>query len=1441
METISKISLILVLFLIFASVFTVDVYAVSLAANVDGNAYKTVVDSVADAASVALVADESPLVSSEAAQQQSGAPVKSKASPASSATFDAVRNNFLKQNQQLTDEPSALTSAAFSVNQQQQASCISTFAKEEPPRQPPQKKYEHEISVLGYKIPIPSFVMDGMSSVPTGAEVNAGGAVGADADTIFERIGDSGSSDDANIFKLFCENTTISNVNAELRSKMYINYGYIILQHCYVNEDASSLQLQQYESVRNFKWSYSNVHDQQLETLFSSHKSNFENLESLDLTANQLDCTHWAQPQTVRRLLMLKLTRNAIDTQSCALSEFQHMNHLIELRLDDNRIHELSQQFLGHLSELKGLNLTRNMLSNLTRNTFNGALKLQRLYIAHNRLRTLPFQLFQSMRDLQTLDLSNNRLFYFSDNFFALNGELREMYLQNNAMETIGKNTFHNLQKLRYLDVSENNISSIDRKAFESLSNLFMLNISMNSITTVSSILFHPLHNLQQLDLSHNKFTQLPSGVFMSQRALLLLRIDSTPLGKIGNFISRNNDYVDPKVLANLRILSIQHNKQLTQLTRTLFRNTPNLHELLLAGNALQHLPAEIGQLSQLQRLNVRDNKLVYIPESVQYLPRLRFIHIRYNDYICDCRMYWLGEWLSNSSSTLRRLRAVHIGSLYEGPVMLADVSSVDTGDDIDELIESLTCHHGHPGDMVNVLQHLHCLKPVIMESSESKMHKLHSTAKLECMFSGSPAPDVIWVTPTNKILRHHADPDKRPVIINHNEKIIGHLPLTSLIMDDNNMLNVSLQASDVMNRVTLIENGTLLVHNISRSDSGLYSCYAYNIMGNASAFMRIYIDPIVFYRVKIESLLSGIAAATTFLLLTLIVQGLRSLCAKCGIFDKFYCCVRNKQSPRARQIYAMLDSIESYKSQQLERLRENYAQQVHRIRENCVQQVEWIQSSYTSQAKYLKEFRDMGSTHLTSLKDQYYDQVKKVRDYSTGQLSWVRENYVFQRNKIRKFSAHQVLRLREGYKYQQQTLNKVLENLPSFYFENCRGRCEEDIAEDIEVYFKSQWGDQYNPSAAKVKSLKSRLAVMALNSTSKASVYYTPPEDELRRSHLQLQTSPIHINYIDENLDHKKFELNESKIGREFLFNTPMMFAGYGGSDGDGLTSLPKAEITLSQLKITDKHPAGAGSIEDNCYAATLADQVVLMKSAENKKHRHRRDHKCDRHSRATHNDGGDHRTDTAAADSNIELNELRDYKDINDVKNSKSCPAIYKVSKQQDGSTLHELLTEHQRGDGNSNSTRLNPVGEPPHTLESELFQRASTSCSGGKGSRKLCKEKLNIILDESGKSTLYNGSKSEVCGGARKKDTKYASCSTMTSLQSKGSLPDLEAYAGAGGAGDSKYKEGLCCSNSAPASSPASIELSNCDNVSFSSDSNNSSCNTNKRSSVEVVNLS
>lgn len=49
----------------------------------------------------------------------------------------------------------------------------------------------------------------------------------------------------------------------------------------------------------------------------------------------------------------------------------------------------------------------------------------------------------------------------------------------------------------------------------------------------------------------------------------------------------------------------------------------------------------------------------------------------------------------------------------------------------------------------------------------------------------------------------------------------------------------------------------------------------------------------------------------------------------------------------------------------------------MHRIKDNCAQQVEWIQGSYSTQAKHLREIRDIGTHHITTLRDQYYDQVK--------------------------------------------------------------------------------------------------------------------------------------------------------------------------------------------------------------------------------------------------------------------------------------------------------------------------------------------------------------------------------------------------------------------------------------------------------------------------------
>lgn len=50
---------------------------------------------------------------------------------------------------------------------------------------------------------------------------------------------------------------------------------------------------------------------------------------------------------------------------------------------------------------------------------------------------------------------------------------------------------------------------------------------------------------------------------------------------------------------------------------------------------------------------------------------------------------------------------------------------------------------------------------------------------------------------------------------------------------------------------------------------------------------------------------------------------------------------------------------------------------QVHRIKQNCALQVEWIRDSYQGQVKHIRDFKQYGSHQFSSIRDQYYDQVR--------------------------------------------------------------------------------------------------------------------------------------------------------------------------------------------------------------------------------------------------------------------------------------------------------------------------------------------------------------------------------------------------------------------------------------------------------------------------------
>lgn len=921
-----------------------------------------------------------------------------------------------------------------------------------------------------------------------------------------------------------CTNVSVSGIKREYFSGDNSNsrltaYKQIILKQI-VNDgshhDGNYLNVINEQQTELLSLTDSELTDVQLKSIF--HKKNFSRLKYLDISGNQMQSFESNTFANSPRLRELNASYNVI--RHLKGDAFQGLEELKRLNLSNNKIVDLgrSAEVFNHLRQLTVLDLSSNEINDIPRHMFYSLGNLIELNMANNKLYVLPYQAFESMKSVEKIDLSHNLLVSFLDNFFIHNLNLKVLELHHNNLRKINKNSLYGLKELHTLDLTHNSINHVDRNAFDTLDGLKSLNLSHNYIEELSPIVFLSLKQLEIIDLSHNTLGNLPLGIFANQYQLNTIIMDDTKLHKLSNWISRSNtnETINKNILKNLRRVSLRNSTNLKSVESCFFLNLPSVESLHITHSQLTFLPKGIDEMSQLVDLDVSHNRLEFIPKGIKYLTSLEHLNLFNNNLLCDCHMFWMLGWIDELKLKNKTL-----------PYDLLRLSE-------------LRCSHGYPGDILRVLNHINCVKPFLISATPDQQYQVFSDAILECSFAGTPGPDIIWRTPHGLILRHienkETDPTAKFQLDQHHRSVLKdtleNVKYQQLIADS------ALENENDMNEkfrqgpgITLLENGFLKVHNISRTDAGLFTCFAINIMGNATKDIRLLIDPVIFYEVKIGGIIAGAICAVGFLILTLLFQLLRKIFRRFRIIDLIcmnccaYCYKNDKTKTKARQIYAMLDSIEHYKSQQLERLRENYNQQVARIKDNCTQQCEWIHNSYSTQAKNLRDIRDIGSHHLSGVREQYNDQVKRVREYSTGQLNWVRENYVFQRNKIRKFSAHQVLRLREGYKYQQQTLNKVLENLPSFYFENCRGRVDdvdEAIDEGFEVYLKSKIEklSQIETENLDCKSpdYHEHFSAKSIDE-SKASVYFTPIDEDGHLSPLPPQMSPIHVNYINENM----------------------------------------------------------------------------------------------------------------------------------------------------------------------------------------------------------------------------------------------------------------------------------------------------------------------------------
>lgn len=637
--------------------------------------------------------------------------------------------------------------------------------------------------------------------------------------------------------------------------------------------------------------------------------------------------------------------------------------------------------------QVASLDLSRNKIerinsSELSSANYTHASYLRHLNLHQNLMQEINVNSFQTLVSLQELDVSDNVIYAIHVNSFDSLKALTVLNLSGNHLDQLKHEWFQGLSDLTVLDLSHNKIQALNNVVFWSLHHLVHLRVDYNRISSVGLLSLKGLDSLRYLNVSHNSITTIQTSTLRPTPKLEVLDMSYNPMTSLHEPFKHGH---------NIRKLHASHLYNLSHLSKAVFTDLDSVEEVLMNNcPALETVESDaLWPLKAVRKLDLRFNNFTTLPSGLfDPLVQMERVRLNGNPWFCDCRLHWLLLWLRDN---MRAHLLSPSNTLCAKPSNLTDITVLDAVD-----------------------KHMVCRKATVIEHTTEAHFRLFTSAVLSCRVDGIPAPSITWTTPHKHRFNWTAEYGAS----------VG-----------NSSLNGPVNRADCP-KFVLLQNGDLFVREVQRGDSGHYRCTATNVLGHHTVAIRLTLDYDFLVNVKIVSVLVGCATAFSFVLITMVVMVVSAILRRFGV--ECPCCMMG-ESPRARQLYRMLEGLEHYRCQQLERLRDNYATQVLRIKENCTQQMEKIRESYTGQTDRLRDFCDYGTSQITNIKDNYYSQVQRVRDYGIGQIDRLRENYVFQRNRIRKFSAHHLYKLRENYKLQQQHLNKILENLN---LESCRSVC---------------------------------------------------------------------------------------------------------------------------------------------------------------------------------------------------------------------------------------------------------------------------------------------------------------------------------------------------------------------------------------------------------------
>nr|XP_049708336.1 peroxidasin [Helicoverpa armigera] len=236
----------------------------------------------------------------------------------------------------------------------------------------------------------------------------------------------------------------------------------------------------------------------------------------------------------------------------------------------------------------------------------------------------------------------------------------------------------------------------------------------------------------------------------------------------------------------SLRSLLLNDNR-IRELRSGTFDGLRKLKYLYLYRNRIQHIDSDVFQgLVHLEQLYLHINEIHHIdPQTFSNLPRLERLYLHNNH---------IKKIPSGSFSGMPKLRKLRLDS----NALICDCSMmwlVQMMASHNEMFIDATCYQpsrvtGMPLSLLEV-RDFDCKIPEIQKDPEDITVNFGEAAMFTCIVTGDPNPEIVWLRDSNEI------------------------PIDGT-------------------RYEVMDNGTLMLHDISEADTGYFECMAKNLVGEA-------------------------------------------------------------------------------------------------------------------------------------------------------------------------------------------------------------------------------------------------------------------------------------------------------------------------------------------------------------------------------------------------------------------------------------------------------------------------------------------------------------------------------------------------------------------------------------------------------------------------------